>query len=238
MKPEAPQGPYILAIETATMIGSVAVFAGAELLGSIHIRRAQSHARLLTPMIKALLEDLEIKPKELAAVGVAKGPGSYTGLRVGVSTAKGMCMGLNIPLLSMGSLETLAWQVEQTAKETDAWICPMIDARRMEVYCAVFDSQIENQQPVQAKIIETGAFEDILAERKVIFTGDGSEKCRDILKASPNALLLSETLSSATGMGKRLYQKYEAGDFEDLVTFEPFYLKQFRATKPKNLLGL
>ncbi|MDX2246181.1 MAG: tRNA (adenosine(37)-N6)-threonylcarbamoyltransferase complex dimerization subunit type 1 TsaB [Bacteroidia bacterium] len=232
------ESPIILAIETATAIGSVAVFSGENLLGSMTILREQSHAKLLTPMIQSLLAHLEIAPSDLDAIGVAKGPGSYTGLRVGVSTAKGLCMAVDKPLLSTGSLDALAGQVTGLATQLNAWICPMIDARRMEVYCALFNSQIEMLSPVEAKIIESGAFSDILATQKVIFVGDGADKCREILSISPNALILPDILSNATGMGKSLYRQFMEGAFEDIITFEPFYLKEFRATKPKNLLGM
>lgn len=237
-KSSAPEGPFILAIETATSLGSVALFSGAALLGQIDIRRERSHARLLTPMIKTLLHDLQIKPADLAAIAVAKGPGSYTGLRVGVSTAKGLCMALDKPLLSIGSLEGLAWQVRELATQLDAWICPMIDARRMEIYCEVFDAQLNSQQAVQPLIVDESSFESLLAKRKVIFLGDGAAKCAPVLGHSPNAIFLTEQLSTAASMGTRLFYLYEEQTFEDLVTFEPFYLKDFVATKSKkNILG-
>jgi tRNA threonylcarbamoyladenosine biosynthesis protein TsaB len=236
MKQPEPTGPFILAIETATMIGSVALFSGEKLLGLTEIRRAQTHAKLLTPMIQTLLRDLELKPADLDAIAVAKGPGSYTGLRVGVSTAKGLCMALDKPLLSMGSLEGLAAQVSGLADQLDAWICPMIDARRMEVYCAMYDGGMVKKTDVQARIIEPDAFQEVLNERNVIFVGDGVSKCVEIFRTHPNAILLPDLLSSASGMGKTIFQQYQAGTFEDLVTFEPFYLKDFRATIPKNPL--
>ena len=234
MKAVKPTGPFILTIETATPIGSVALFSGDILLGTIQIRKAQSHAKLITPMIKNLLQDLGLKPNDLDAVAVAKGPGSYTGLRVGVSTAKGLCMAIDKPLLSISSLEGLACQVEELAQSLDAWICPMIDARRMEVYCAIYDSQIKNKEEIHAKIIEEDAFEEILSKQKVIFVGDGVAKTTDVFSRHENAILLPSVLSSADGMGKAIYQKYQNEDFEDLVTFEPFYLKEFRAIKAKN----
>ena len=231
-----PEGPCLLALETATPIGSVAVFSGESLLGSVEIRREKSHARLLTPMIRDLLAYLEIAPARLDAIAVAQGPGSYTGLRVGVSTAKGLCMALDKPLLSMGSLEALGWQVQELAAQLDAWICPMIDARRMEVYCEVFDSQLVSQQAVKARIIDAQAFDDLLQVRKVIFLGDGAAKCRPAIGHFPNALFLTEALSTAASMGKGLARKYEMQAFEDLISFEPFYLKDFVATQPKNPL--
>lgn len=228
--------PYILAIETATMLGSVALFEGDELLGLLEYRRAKSHARLLAPMISTLLKDLEVERSQLSAIAVAKGPGSYTGLRVGVSTAKGLCMALDKPLLSINSLEGLAWKVQSLAKRLDAFICPMIDARRMEVYCQVFNADIQPLHEPMAKIVEEGAFGEILAQKKVIFLGDGAAKCEEILTQSPNAIVLPSGLSSAADMGKALHQKFQAEEFEDLMTFEPFYLKDFRVTKPKNRL--
>ncbi|MEO0468707.1 MAG: tRNA (adenosine(37)-N6)-threonylcarbamoyltransferase complex dimerization subunit type 1 TsaB [Bacteroidota bacterium] len=232
MKQAKAEGPFILAIETATMIGSVAVFEGEKLLGSIDMRRAKSHARLLTPMIQTLLKDLEIEPQALSAVAVAKGPGSYTGLRVGVSTAKGLCYALDKPLLSLGSLEGLAWSVQSLAHSLDALICPLIDARRMEVYCAAYDQQGREEVPVQAVIVEEGSFGELLDKQKVIFVGDGAEKCQPLL-SHPNAIVLPDVLSSAASMGKALCKKYAEDDFEDLIHFEPFYLKDFVATKSK-----
>jgi tRNA threonylcarbamoyladenosine biosynthesis protein TsaB len=233
MKQAEARGPYILAIETATMIGSIALFAGSQLVGSVEIRRAKSHARLLMPMIEQLLDQLEIAPTQLEAIAVGKGPGSYTGLRVGVSTAKGLCMALDKPLLSFGSLEALAWQVKELATELEAWICPLIDARRMEVYAAFFDAGLDPQSAIKAVILENGVFEEVLAERRVIFLGDGVAKAKELLGASPHAIVLSESLSRASSVGKLLHQKYGQQAFEDLVTFEPFYLKDFVATKSR-----
>ena len=236
MKQAVPEGPYILAIETASPIGSVGIFSGDVLLAYSEIRRAKSHARLLMPMIKTLIEDISLNPKDLSAIAVAKGPGSYTGLRVGVSTAKGLCMALDKPLLSISSLESLAWQVRDLAHSLNAWICPMLDARRMEVYCCLYDAEMIQKTDIKAKIIKEDAFHDVLEQRKVIFVGDAVAKCMEVLGNSPSAILLPETLCSAKGMGKSIYQIYQKKDFEDLVTFEPFYLKDFVATKPRNLL--
>ena len=218
------------------MLGSVALFEGDQLLGLLEYRRAKSHARLLAPMIQTLLNDLEVDRSQLAAIAVAKGPGSYTGLRVGVSTAKGLCMALDKPLLSINSLEGLAWKVQSLARRLDAFVCPMIDARRMEVYCQVFNADITALHEPVAKIIEEDAFQEILEQKKVLFLGDGAAKCETILSQSPNAIVLPDGLSSAADMGKALFHKYQAEAFEDLMTFEPFYLKDFRATKPRNKL--
>ncbi|MEM1000624.1 MAG: tRNA (adenosine(37)-N6)-threonylcarbamoyltransferase complex dimerization subunit type 1 TsaB [Bacteroidota bacterium] len=229
----APREPLLLALESATGVSSVAVFAGSKLLGVTDYHQEKLHSRLLTVMVDRLLADLSIAPAELAAVGVASGPGSYTGLRVGVSTAKGLCMALDKPLLSVGSLAALAQTVTDLAQALDAVIVPMIDARRMEVFCGVFDALGQSIAPVIAKVVEADAFAEWLDRGKVIFLGDGAAKCAPLLH-HPHAVLLGKRFSTAAGMGPGLWQKFQSQEFEDLITFEPFYLKNFVATKPKN----
>jgi tRNA threonylcarbamoyladenosine biosynthesis protein TsaB len=235
-KQAAPQGPYFLAIETATSLGSVALYAGPSMLGYLEYRKAKSHARLLGHMVQTLLTDLEIPTEELSAIAVSQGPGSYTGLRVGVSTAKGLCMALDKPLIGISSLEALAWQVQELAEAKNAWICPMIDARRMEVYCQLFNEKAEPMGAAEALVIDENAFQEVLKAHRVIFVGDGAAKCQPLLGSQPSALFLPGVRSSASHLGKALHQKYLEEDFEDLVRFEPFYLKSFRATRPKNPL--
>jgi tRNA threonylcarbamoyladenosine biosynthesis protein TsaB len=220
----------ILAIETATDVSSIALHEGGKLVALQENHANRTHAKLVTVMIDRLLKDLELRPSDLAAVVVAKGPGSYTGLRVGVSVAKGLCMALDIPLLSLGSLDALAHSVLDMAQVLDAQIVPMIDARRMEVFCATFDKNGHRQTEVEAKIIEDGAFQALLDTHKVIFLGDGAEKCRLILEQHPNAIVLGNRLSSAAHMGAAAYAHFINGTHENLVTFEPFYLKEFVAT--------
>lgn len=190
----------------------------------------------MTVLVDQLLGNLELKPKDLAAVVVSKGPGSYTGLRVGVSIAKGLVMALQIPLLSVGSLEALASSVLDLAVKLDAWVVPLLDARRMEVYCAVYNEEGIAQKEVEAKIIEEDAFKELLSKRKVIFLGDGAAKCKEILERHPNAIVLENRVSSASQSGNIAWKKFQAEEFEDLVTFEPFYLKNFVATLPKKKL--
>jgi tRNA threonylcarbamoyladenosine biosynthesis protein TsaB len=226
------RGPVVLALETSTGVSSVAAFEAGKLLGVIEYHANKLHARLITVMIDQLLSDLSLKPTDLAAIAVSAGPGSYTGLRVGVSTAKGLAMALDIPLLSVGSLETLAHSVTDFAQALDASIVAMIDARRMEVYCAVFDAAGNEIVPTKAKIIEEGAFADLLQKEKVIFVGDGAAKCEPMLD-SARAIVLKNRLSSASAMGTVAWNKYQRGQFEDLVTFEPYYLKDYVATKSK-----
>ncbi|MEM7369267.1 MAG: tRNA (adenosine(37)-N6)-threonylcarbamoyltransferase complex dimerization subunit type 1 TsaB [Bacteroidota bacterium] len=227
---------YILAIDTATPVGSVALFDGSRLVGLMETHVDRSHAKLISPMIQSLMDRQGVAAEDLKAVAVAKGPGSYTGLRVGVSTAKGLCLALDIPLLSIGSLDLLAWKVQELAHQFDAWICPMLDARRMEVYCAYFDANIQQVLETRAVVVDEHSFQDILSERQVIFLGNGVRKCAPLIQDHPNSILLLDQLSSASVLGKILFQKYESQDFEDLIRFEPFYLKDFVATKPKNKL--
>lgn len=224
---------YLLYIETATEIGSVALYENSQLVGCIDYRKAKTHSRLLTSMIQTLLKDMDVSPHKLDGIGVSKGPGSYTGLRVGVSTAKGLCMALDKPLISIGSLESLAWSVREVAVAMDAWICPMIDARRMEVYCAFFDKTITEKIPTKAEIIGENHFSEILSQYKVLFIGDGAAKCASTLAFSDNAILLPHVLSSAQYVGAVLYERFLSGQFEDLVSFEPYYLKDFVATEQK-----
>lgn len=230
-------GHLILALETATSVSSAALFDGDELLGVVSYHARKTHARLLTVMIDRLLSDLAISPDQLAAVGISGGPGSYTGLRVGVSTAKGLAMAQDIPLLSVSSLEAVAWSVQDLAQATGALIVPMIDARRMEVYTAVFDADLREIQPIRAQILEAGAFSDLLANQKVIFCGDGAAKASELLGGqSPNAWVLPERLSTAASLGKPFLRKLEAGQTEDLIHYEPFYLKDFVATVSRKKL--
>ena len=138
-------------------------------------------------------------------------------------------MALDIPLLSMGSMEALAWSVQDLAEELGAWICPMVDARRMEVFCSMFDQHMQVQSQVEAKVVEPGAFEAELGLRRILFVGDGAEKCRGLLQ-HPNAIVLGGRLSTAASMGKGFWGKLQLGQIEDLVAFEPYYLKDFVAT--------
>lgn len=221
----------ILALETATAVSSAAIFEGEQLLGHVAYHTQRTHARLLTVMVERLLADLDLQPSQLSAIGISGGPGSYTGLRVGVSTAKGLAMALDKPLLAISSLEALAWTVQDFASAQNALICPMIDARRMEAYTAVFSAEVEEIRSIQAQIIEEDAFSEILSQQKVVFCGDGAAKCKTLLEAqSSNAIVLDERLSSAAFMGKPLFKKFQQGQFEDLIHYEPFYLKDFVAS--------
>jgi tRNA threonylcarbamoyladenosine biosynthesis protein TsaB len=199
-------------------------------------REGRSHAAVLAPFIQDVLQEGGLQADELDAVVVSKGPGSYTGLRIGVSTAKGICYGANLPLVAINTLQLMAQgTIQKLKKEMDisnAWLCPMIDARRMEVYTAFFDANTLQVRETAAEIISPGSFSDILKKRKVFFFGDGANKCREMI-ASPNAVFLENIYPSAKSMLTLALEKYQQHDFEDIAYFEPFYLKDFVATKPK-----
>lgn len=178
-----------------------------------------------------------LKPADLDAVCVSKGPGSYTGLRIGVSAAKGLCYGLGIPLLSVGSLESMAHWATSSFKQVladVAFLCPMIDARRMEVYTQLFDASLNELQPVTAEIIDESSFSSVLEKGKVAFLGDGAAKCKEVIN-HPNAVFIDDFNPSAQGMIALAEQKFVEKQFEDVAYFEPYYLKDFVTGKPKKI---
>ncbi len=228
--------PYLVYIETSTGVCSVALGQDEKILHYRENHEGRSHAAVLAPFVEDVLHESGLQPNELDAVVVSKGPGSYTGLRIGVSTAKGICYGAKVPLISINTLQLMAQGIiQKLQRETDisnAWLCPMIDARRMEVYTALFDAKNTRVRETSAEIITPGSFKDILKKRKVFFFGDGSAKCREMI-ASPNAVFLENIFPSAKSMPALALEKYRQNDFEDIAYFEPFYLKDFVATKPK-----
>ena len=181
-----------------------------------------SHAEKLHVYIDAVLKEAGVSKKELDAVAVSKGPGSYTGLRIGVSAAKGLCFALDIPLISVATLEALAHQVTCT----DGVIVPMLDARRLEVYAAIFDANYNQIKATEAQILNDNAFAEQLNRGTVYFIGNGVEKTKALIQ-HPNAVFIEDKLPSASEMGALAFSKYTKGDFEDVAYFEPYYLKDF-----------
>lgn len=224
--------PVILSLETSTDVCSVALHDGKQLLAQAELHEAQAHAAMLSPLIDAIRRDAGISMKEIKAVAVTEGPGSYTGLRIGTSTAKGICYALDIPLIAVGTLELLAFQ-GNLQNPLNALLCPMIDARRMEVYCLVADHHMKILQPVSATVIDESSFAELLKDGKVLFFGNGSRKCREVIR-HPNAFFLEGIYPRATVLGLMAEEKHRAGMFEDLVQFKPFYLKEFVAKKAKS----
>lgn len=220
----------ILSIETATKVCSVAVHQKGILLGMNEIHLDNVHSQKIMGLISSLLGQLNIEVEKLDAVAVSSGPGSYTGLRIGVSVAKGLAYALNIPLIDIPSLDALASQVIPFCEKSEH-VIPMIDARRMEVYAIVANSDgviVEKASPV---ILEGNPFISYLENGLVYFLGDGAEKAKEVLKHQ-NARFLSK-FNSSNALGGLAYQKFVDSDFEDLAYFEPNYLKEFRVLSSK-----
>lgn len=222
----------ILNIETSTEVCSVTIAKDGDLLFKKENLEGLRHSELLTVFIEELMGENQFELNQLDAVAVSKGPGSYTGLRIGVSVAKGLCYGLNIPLIAINSLEVMGIHSAKNATE-EMLFCPMIDARRMEVYTALYNRKGEEILPVSAEIIEEDFLSEQLKENKILFFGNGAEKCKKQI-THPNALFNGPTKTSAQFMQNLSETKYNNQEFEDLAYFEPFYLKDFVATIPKN----
>ena len=223
----------ILLLETSGTILSVALASDGAVIADRVCREPRMQASLTAPLVKEVLDDAGIGPKELDAVCVSKGPGSYTGLRVGTSTAKGLCFGAGVPLIAVSTLDILSVIPDLIGNLTA--IVPMIDARRMEVYTAVYSPAGERLTDIEAKVIGPESFAEELAAGPVLFIGDGALKCQAVLN-SPNAFF-REAFPLASAMAPLAEKAYKEKQFEDLAYFEPFYLKEFVATLPrKNLL--
>lgn len=225
--------PLILSIDTSTANCSVALHRAGILLGCYELLTERTSAAMLTTLIGDIVEQAGHKLSQLDAVALAKGPGSYTGLRIAVSTAKGLCFALDKPLLSVNTLAAMAEQVRAFFPK-DQLLCPMIDARRMEVYCAFYDITGQEVQATSAQIIDQNSFADWLKQKPVVFFGDGAAKCRVRLGEHTNALFPDITVvPSARTVGYLATIAYVERSFEDLVTFEPFYLKEFMSTQKR-----
>ena len=242
--------PYILNIETATRVCSVALGNNKKVIASRDNveqvksgEKKYSHAELLSVFIDEVLQEAGIQYSDLKAVAISEGPGSYTGLRIGTSSAKGFCYALDIPLIAIGTLKAMANQIRETRHVSllrerfpDLLLCPMIDARRMEVYSAFYDLGLNEYREVQADIIDESTYAEILQERPVIFFGDGMEKCKPVLSKLAGTYFIDEIFPSTKNMMELAHKAYKAREFVDVAYFEPFYLKEFRATVPKKLV--
>lgn len=229
------QTPYILGIETSTQICSVVLSLGENIIGTTSVNEKNTHASSLTPLIEKLLKKTGTELNKINAIVVSKGPGSYTGLRIGVSTAKGLCYALSTPLISVNTLHSMARGMRDICNREDQnlIICPMIDARRMEVYCALYDQQLNEIRETRAEVINEHSFSEYLSNNILIFAGDGAEKCKAVLANNKNAVFTDHFEISAETLVKAAYQKYLKKQFEDTAYFEPYYLKDFIAGKPK-----
>ncbi len=230
----------ILCIETGTGVCSVALARGGKMFALRESEHGRDHARNVAVYTDELLKENGITPEELDAVAVGRGPGSYTGLRIGVSFAKGLCYALGIPLVAVGSLESLARvaaeEHEAGLLDTPDWekalLCPMIDARRMEVYTQVFDTSLNPLTEVAAEVVEAGSFAPFIASgHEFLIFGDGAAKCAEVLPRE--GVRLVDIAASARGLCAAAQQKLDAGVTEDIAYFEPLYLKDFVVTAPK-----
>lgn len=219
----------ILHIETSTKNCSVSIAENGVLTQFKELNSGgYSHAEKLHPFIQDCLNEAKISIKEIDAIAVGKGPGSYTGLRIGVSAAKGLCFANDIPMISINSLEILA-NSQQIEK---GLIVPMIDARRMEVYSAIFDQDYQWIRETKAEIIDVSSFSDLLDNNLVYFLGDGAEKCKEVI-THKNAYFIENRFPSSQQMIRLAYQKFLNKEFEDVAYFEPYYLKDFVVTPQK-----
>ena len=220
----------ILGIETATKNCSVALFKdGIVIAEKEHISDGYTHAEQLTLFIQEVIDLANISLKKVEAVALSMGPGSYTGLRIGTSTAKGLCYALDIPLIAISTLKAMAFAIGKN--ENSAIYCPMIDARRMEVFSALYDSNNKQVRGVQADVVDENTYTEFLSN-EIIFFGDGSFKCQEIINHK-NAKFIEGIHPSAKNLGIIAKSKFENKDFEDVAYFEPYYLKDFVAGKKK-----
>ena len=222
----------ILSIETATPACSCALSRDGELLLSREDFRGQSHATLLGVFVDEIMKYVRKEGITLDAIAVSSGPGSYTGLRIGVSEAKGLSYGLDIPLIAIPTPLVMAAMVAERAGEDDL-LCPMIDARRMEVYATFFNRTLETIRPTAADIVDRESYLDLLSRHKVHFFGNGADKCREVI-THPHAHFLEDIHPLATGMVPLAEQAFNEKRFVDSAYFEPHYLKEFVATVAKN----
>lgn len=222
----------ILSLETSTTVCSVALHENSSLIAVAEVHLEHSHGSKLAQLIDNVTSISGCEISDIDGIAVSSGPGSYTGLRIGTSTAKGICFALNTPLIAIDTLTIMSQRLSSTNIERSL-LCPMIDARRMEVYCAISDTDGSIVQAIEAKVIDEKSFEELLAERRIIFFGNGADKCRSVITHS-NATFVPGVTPSAIQLGYLASEKFNKGEFENLFLFEPFYLKEFKAKKSTN----
>lgn len=221
----------VLLIETATQICSVVLATDGKVMSRRESDTPNAHSTCLSVFIDEVLKESGLTPRDLNAVCVSAGPGSYTGLRIGVSTAKGFCYALGIPLLSVPTLLSMASLYYRQHPDYRGLVCPMIDARRMECYTMIVNGEMEILRDTSADVIEAGCFDEWLERGEVVFVGDGAEKTKDILGVHCNARYDNNFCLSAEGMLELAETRLREGKMEDVAYFEPFYLKDFVAKK-------
>jgi tRNA threonylcarbamoyladenosine biosynthesis protein TsaB len=226
----------LLSLETSTHMFSCALHRDDKLAAFNESADAQTTASQLAVMVDNLFVKSSLRKKELDAIVIASGPGSYTGLRIGVATAKGMCYALSVPLISVNTLSLMSQQfIDQFSDEFElkqSLLCPMLDARRMEVYCMISNNAGEIEEPIQAKVIDEQSFASRLDRQMIYFFGEGSDKCKNSIHHH-NAKFVSGIKPSAALLGRMGFQKYLDNEVENIDLFEPLYLKDFVIKKPK-----
>lgn len=224
----------IISLETSSNVCSVALYNETDLVFCSEILIQKSHSSLLTVMVQQCVEQGGYKLSDLSAVAVSAGPGSYTGLRIGASVAKGLCFSLNIPLIAVDTLESMASIVSNFC-EGNSLLCPMLDARRMEVYYALLDSRLNILTSSVPKVLSVESFSDELDKQQVVFFGNGTDKFHQLIGDKTNARFINGIYPSAKGIGKLAFRKFERSEFENTIYFEPNYLKEFvSASQLKN----
>ncbi|MCX6325753.1 MAG: tRNA (adenosine(37)-N6)-threonylcarbamoyltransferase complex dimerization subunit type 1 TsaB [Bacteroidia bacterium] len=232
----------IICLETATNLCSVALCNSAGVISLRESHETKSHASMLTIFIEEIFKENGIRARDLEAVAVSKGPGSYTGLRIGVSVAKGIAYAASIPLIGIETTLSMFRGISGNKKKSpeidkNTLFCPMLDARRMEVYYAIYDANGNTVKDISAEIIRENSFINIPESQKIIFFGDGAEKCKEVIKRT-NVHFADDFRISASHMHKPAFQALKDHHFEDVAYFEPLYLKDFITSKPrKNILG-
>lgn len=225
----------ILCLETATPVCSVALNNGTDTLALRECKGQNAHSEKITIFIDEILNEAGIKHSQLDAVAVSKGPGSYTGLRIGVSTAKGICYAAELPLMAIDTLHAMAYgMLEKLGAEIQVGdlLVPMIDARRMEVYCAVFDTSLNSVKGTEALVVDEHSFDELLQEHRLWLFGDGAPKLHGLFDAVDHIHIIDDFTPSAAYMAALSDQALKADDFVDVAYFEPYYLKDFIAGKP------
>lgn len=224
---------YIIQIDTATEVCSVSISIEGITLDQIQSSEPNMHASLLTGYVEQILSRNNLQFSDISAVAVSMGPGSYTGLRIGVSTAKGLCYALDIPLIGINTLESMYKGFVKGVNVTpDSLYFPMIDARRMEVYTMAFNADGKQVLPTQAKIIDELSFAEFQAKEIYLF-GSGANKFQDLFNSNPQVNIISAFQHSSVYMSEMAWQRFRTHDVENLIYFEPYYLKEFVASTPK-----
>jgi len=219
--------PSILCIETSTTVCSVAIGNENGIIAHKEVNAGFTHAENLHVFIDEVIKDSGLTRQDIDAISVGKGPGSYTGLRIGVSAAKGITYALNIPLISMNTLMNLCVGAKKQIQDSEIILCPMLDARRMEVYTALFNQQLNELASTNALIITSESLNELSSKGNIVLFGDGANKCAELIKENSKISLLENIMPSAINMIEYSIEQYNKKQFEDVAYFEPFYLKEF-----------